>query len=109
MPKTTYSAIPAYITKDGSEIRELMHPAVHGNHCQSLAEAVVPAGTTTRLHRHQRSEELYHVLSGSGTMTLAGKRFAIERNGEIVPRSQFAVTSVADGDALEIVVAVGGG
>lgn len=77
MPKTTYTAIPAYITKDGSEIRELMHPAVHGNHCQSLAEALVPAGTTTRLHRHQRSEEIYHVLSGLGTMTLAGKRFAL--------------------------------
>ena len=40
---------------------------------------------------------------------LAGKRIAIERNGEIVPRSQFATSSVADGDQLEIVVAVGGG
>lgn len=77
MPKTTYNAIPAYITKDGSEIRELMHPAVHGNRCQSLAEAVVPPGTTTRLHRHERSEELYHVISGSGSMTLAGERFIL--------------------------------
>jgi sulfur carrier protein len=40
---------------------------------------------------------------------LAGKRIAVERNGEIVPRSQFAARSVADGDRLEIVVAVGGG
>ena len=40
---------------------------------------------------------------------LAGKRIAIERNGEIVPRSQFGSSSVADGDKLEIVVAVGGG
>ena len=40
---------------------------------------------------------------------LAGKRIAIERNGEIVPRSEFAQRSVADGDRLEIVVAVGGG
>jgi sulfur carrier protein len=40
---------------------------------------------------------------------LGGKRIAIERNGEIVPRSQFAASSVADGDKLEIVVAVGGG
>lgn len=42
-------------------------------------------------------------------LALAGKRFAIERNGEIVPRSRFAELSVADGDALEVVVAVGGG
>ncbi|MDB5902811.1 MAG: thiamine-biosynthesis protein ThiS [Betaproteobacteria bacterium] len=40
---------------------------------------------------------------------LAGKRIAIERNGEIVPRGQFAAHAIADGDRLEIVVAVGGG
>jgi sulfur carrier protein len=40
---------------------------------------------------------------------LAGKRIAVERNGEIVPKSQHAATSVIDGDRLEIVVAVGGG
>jgi sulfur carrier protein len=40
---------------------------------------------------------------------LAGKRIAIEKNGEIVPRSQHATTSLASGDRLEIVVAVGGG
>ncbi|MFV0372044.1 MAG: sulfur carrier protein ThiS [Azonexus sp.] len=39
----------------------------------------------------------------------AGKRIAIERNGEIVPKSQHATTQLADGDTLEIVVAVGGG
>ncbi|MBB5193014.1 sulfur carrier protein [Silvimonas terrae] len=42
-------------------------------------------------------------------LSLTGKRVAIERNGEIVPRSTFAETSLANGDALEIVVAVGGG
>jgi sulfur carrier protein len=40
---------------------------------------------------------------------LAGKRIAIEKNGEIIPRSQHATTSLASGDRLEIVVAVGGG
>ena len=42
-------------------------------------------------------------------MALAGKRIAIERNGEIVPKSRFAHTQLADGDKLEVVVAVGGG
>ena len=42
-------------------------------------------------------------------MALAGKKIAVERNGEIVPRSRYADTRLADGDALEIVVAVGGG
>jgi len=39
----------------------------------------------------------------------AGKRIAVERNGEIVPKSQHATTALAAGDQLEIVVAVGGG
>lgn len=42
-------------------------------------------------------------------LELEGKRLAIECNGEIVPRSQFADTHLADGDKLEIVGAVGGG
>ena len=42
-------------------------------------------------------------------LDLAGKRVAVERNGEIVPRSQHGDARVADGDQLEIVVAVGGG
>ena len=43
------------------------------------------------------------------SLDLAGKRIAIEKNGEIVPRSQHAGTTLASGDRLEIVVAVGGG
>lgn len=42
-------------------------------------------------------------------LELTGKRVAVEKNGEIVPRSQHASTPLASGDALEIVVAVGGG
>ena len=38
-----------------------------------------------------------------------GKRIAVERNGEIVPKSQHPSTSLLSGDQLEIVVAVGGG
>jgi sulfur carrier protein len=42
-------------------------------------------------------------------MGLTGKRIALECNGEIVPRSLFAVQKLEDGDKLEVVVAVGGG
>ena len=42
-------------------------------------------------------------------LNLSGKKVAVERNGEIVPRSAHASTVLADGDELEIVVAVGGG
>ncbi|PXX48110.1 MULTISPECIES: sulfur carrier protein ThiS [Aquitalea] len=42
-------------------------------------------------------------------LELVGKRVAVELNGEIVPRSQHGLAALADGDELEIVVAVGGG
>ena len=42
-------------------------------------------------------------------MLLSGKKIAVERNGEIVPKSAHANTVITDGDELEIVVAVGGG
>ncbi len=75
--RTRRADIAPYITRDGSEIRELMHPQKHGNRSQSLAEATVAPGRATLLHRHLRSEELYHVLAGSGTMTLDSRVFAI--------------------------------
>ncbi len=43
------------------------------------------------------------------TLNLTGKRLAIEKNGEIVPRSQFDTVYLSEGDKLEIVGAVGGG
>ena len=42
-------------------------------------------------------------------MGLEGKRLAVERNGEIVPRSSHAATALAEDDRIEIVIAVGGG
>ena len=42
-------------------------------------------------------------------LDLAGRRLAVERNGEIVPRSTVADSRLADGDRIEVVVAVGGG
>ena len=66
-----------YRTKDGTLIRELMHPAVHGNRNQSLAEAVVAPGQTSVPHRHGQSEELYHIAAGIGEMTLGEARFPV--------------------------------
>jgi len=77
MKRQPYAGVPAYRTKDGSEIRELMHPAVHGNRAQSLAEATVPAGTRTILHLHHRTEELYHITAGEGRMTLGAETFVV--------------------------------
>ena len=57
----------------------------------------------------QRLESDANVARLLEALELAGKRVAVEKNGEIVPRSRYTDTRLADGDALEIVVAVGGG
>lgn len=57
-------------------------------------------------HRFDRPLELDALLTA---LQLSGKKIAVERNGEIVPKSAHAHTLLADGDELEIVVAVGGG
>jgi sulfur carrier protein len=59
-----------------------------------------------KAHRFERPVEVSALLS---TLDLVGKKVAVERNGEIVPKSAHASTLLADGDQLEIVVAVGGG
>ncbi len=70
MIHSVYRAIAPYVTRDGSSIRELMHPEVHGNRAQSLAEATVPPGGRTRPHRHLQAEEIYHFLRGRGTLQI---------------------------------------
>lgn len=81
--RTAYRDLPSFVTLDGSIIRELMHPATHGNLAQSLAEAIVPVGARTLAHRHHRSEELYHVTAGQGLMHLGADRFEL-RVGDTV-------------------------
>ncbi len=82
--RSRLSEVAAYITKDGSEIRELLHPSTHAVRNQSLAEAVIPPGTTTLLHRHRQSEEIYHVTQGRGRMTLGDAQFIIEPGDSIL-------------------------
>lgn len=77
------AAVP-YITKDGSEIRELLHPSQHSVRNQSLAEALIPAACTTLLHAHEVSEEIYHVVSGTGIMTLGAENFSINPGDSVL-------------------------
>jgi thiamine biosynthesis protein ThiS len=67
---------------------------------------VITVTVNGAMRQLQHPTDIYSLLDGMG---LAGKRIAIERNGEIVPRSTFASQQLADGDKLEVVVAVGGG
>ncbi len=82
--KTAISKIDSFVTKDGSMIQELMHPGVHGNANQSLARAIIEQNATTALHKHLDSEELYHITSGAGRMTLGGDVFTVQAGDTIL-------------------------
>jgi len=67
-------AMPAFITADGSTIRELAGPtrqSADSRH-QSLAEATVEPGGQTAEHFHRRSEEIYYFVAGAGRLRLGG-------------------------------------
>ena len=62
--------VPAFITKDGSEIRELLAYRNSGIVNQSLAEARVPVGSSTQEHYHPKTEEIYFITHGQGRMRI---------------------------------------
>lgn len=67
------NAQPPFITKDGSEIRELL---AHRNSVirnQSLAEARLPVGASTQEHFHPRAEEIYYITHGTGRIRMEGE------------------------------------
>ena len=69
--------VPCFITKDGSEIRELL---AHRNSCivkQSLAEARLPVGACTTPHYHPQTEEIYYILTGQGRMRIENETAAV--------------------------------
>ncbi|MEW6594981.1 MAG: cupin domain-containing protein [Thermodesulfobacteriota bacterium] len=82
--RTRYEAIPPYTTKDGSTIRELMHPDHTAVRNLSVAEAAVLPGQVTLPHTHQSSEEVYHILAGQGRITLGGDLFDVAAGDTVV-------------------------
>ena len=65
--------VPPFITKDGSEIRELLAHRNSAIRHQSLAEARLPVGGATQEHYHIRTEEIYYLTQGTGRMRIEGE------------------------------------
>jgi len=64
---------PAFATKDGSEIRELLAHRNSAIRNQSLAEARVPVGGSTQEHYHPQAEEIYYITHGRGRISIEGE------------------------------------
>jgi mannose-6-phosphate isomerase-like protein (cupin superfamily) len=65
--------ITPFITKDGSEIRELLAHRNSGIRNQSLAEARLPVGAATQEHFHPVAEEIYYITHGTGKIRIEGE------------------------------------
>jgi mannose-6-phosphate isomerase-like protein (cupin superfamily) len=63
----------AFITKDGSEIRELLAHRNSAIRNQSLAEARLPVGGATQEHYHAQTEEIYYITHGTGRIRIEGE------------------------------------
>jgi mannose-6-phosphate isomerase-like protein (cupin superfamily) len=75
--------VPAFTTKDGSTIRELL---AYRNSCirhQSLAEATIPPGGSTTAHMHPKTEEIYYIIKGTGKMEISGQTRAVSLHDAI--------------------------
>lgn len=64
---------PAFTTKDGSEIRELLAYRNSAIRNQSLAEARLAVGASTREHYHPQAEEIYFITRGAGRIRIEGE------------------------------------
>jgi mannose-6-phosphate isomerase-like protein (cupin superfamily) len=75
--------LPPFITKDGSEIREILAHRNSAIRNQSLAEARVPVGGSTLEHYHGRTEEIYFITAGQGRIRIDGEYADVKRGDAI--------------------------
>lgn len=93
-----YDDCAPFITKDGSEIRELAGPAWTAARAQSLAEATVPPGAATTAHYHVVTEEIYFFTAGSGLMRLGADTREVRAGDCVViePGVEHKLTNTGD-------------
>ncbi len=90
--------VPTFITKDGSEIRELLAATNSCIRNQTLAEARLPAGGRTTPHHHEKTEEIYYILAGQALMRV-GQETATVGPGDAIaipPGASHQITNIGD-------------
>ena len=102
------SEVPAFITKDTSEIREILSPRNSSIRRQSLAEAILPPGRATEEHRHPIAEEIYYILSGQGRMRIEGEERDVRQfdGVAIPPGSPHKLWNTGDRDLVLLCICV---
>ena len=94
--------VKPFITKDSSEIREILAPRNSVIKRQSLAEAKLLPGHSTDEHYHIQTEEIYYILRGSGQMLVHGEKRAVSKHDGIAisPGARHKVTNTGKEDLI---------
>ena len=94
--------VQQFITKDNSEIREILAPSNSSIKNQSLAEATVRPDKSTQEHYHIKSEEIYYVLHGKGGMRIDGETSEVSKGDAIAipPRQRHKIWNTGDDDLI---------
>lgn len=95
-------SVEAFVTKDGSLIREILAPANSSLRAQSLAEATLRPGQSTGRHRHVTTEEIYYVLKGRGLMEIGVRSREIGPGDGVAipPGSEHKLTNTSGEDMV---------
>ena len=91
-----------FITKDNSEIREILSPRNSSLENQSLAEARVSAGKATIQHYHVKTEEIYYILQGRAEIIVEGEvKEVVEGDGIVIlPGQKHRIWNTGDEDLV---------
>ncbi len=91
-----------FITKDNSEIREILSPGNSSLGNQSLAEARVSPGKATIQHYHIKTEEIYYILQGRAEITVEGEiKEVVEGDGIVIlPGQKHRIWNTGDEDLV---------
>jgi mannose-6-phosphate isomerase-like protein (cupin superfamily) len=100
--------VKAFITKDTSEIREILAPRNSSIQRQSLAEATLQPGRETEEHFHATSEEIYYVLQGAGRMRIEGEVSEVGPGDgiAILPGRKHKLWNTGEGDLVFLCLCV---
>ena len=94
--------VKPFITKDTSEIREILAPRNSVVRRQSLAEARLPPGRSTEEHYHIETEEIYYILSGRGEMIVDGEKREVKERDAIamLPGARHKIANTGQRDLI---------
>jgi mannose-6-phosphate isomerase-like protein (cupin superfamily) len=94
-------AVP-FVTLDSASIREILAPRNSSLKNQSLAEARLKPGISTKMHYHKAAEEIYYVLEGIARMEIEAESSIVGAQDAIVilPGKEHRITNIGNTDLV---------